>query len=195
MWLHDTTSVCVCENLCVCVCVCPIFHFKVHWKASWLLEEWASRFLALCHLWFPHSAACRTYQCNNERQNTHTHSNALTHTWPPAREDKHTHTHGTYKWTSPESSLTFKRTHLCTLPHTEANSLGIDSIPFCFSIYSGKIYPLTRSISNIGEGGSQGMPCFSATKMRGGLDRCPSFMNFYSLHLSNFNGCFKYSLC
>lgn len=34
------------------------------------------------------------------------------------------------------------------LPHTEPDRLGMDNIPFCFSIYSGKIWPLTCSISN-----------------------------------------------
>lgn len=77
-------SVCVCAHVCVCSRVCSIFFFKIHLRASWLLKEWANRFLALCHLWSLHSATCRTHQCYNEKQNTDTHAYTRTH--------MHTHT-------------------------------------------------------------------------------------------------------
>ena len=48
----------------------------------------------------------------------------------------------------PCGKCALKNTKSYTLPHTEPDRLGIDNIPFCFSIYSGKIWPLTSSISN-----------------------------------------------
>lgn len=49
------------------------------------------------------------------------------------------------------------------------------------------------------EESSQGMPCFSAKRARGGMDRCPSLVTGVSslnpTALFSENRCFKYSLC
>lgn len=70
--------------------------------------------------------------------------------------------------------------------------LGLDSIPFCFSVYSGKSSPLTSGVfPPPRKVGSRGMPLrLSADKTTAATDRCPPFTCF---------GCFsflprKYSL-
>lgn len=108
------------------MCVCSVFHFKIHLKGGRLLEEWANRFLALCHLWSAHSAACRTHQHHNEKQSTHTYTDAHTHIYIyccTACKDKytyirqtHTHTHTKLNLLTNTPSLWI--TQACRRSHT-----------------------------------------------------------------------------
>lgn len=112
-----------------------------------------------------HSCRCTS---NPTRKSKHTYDRCMPRTQKPGLlACAHTHTH-----------LLLNAQQFCTwpqtFPHVEANSLGIDSIPLCF--YSGKICPLTQSISNIEESSSQGMPCFTAKRVRQEMDQCPLFI-------------------
>lgn len=68
--------------------------FKIYLNTGWMLEEWTSRFLVLCHLWSLHSEACRTHQRQYEKQsNTHKHTadHSCRCTSHPTRKGKHTY--------------------------------------------------------------------------------------------------------
>lgn len=153
-----------------------MFHLKIHLKAGWQLEEWASTFLALRHLWSLHSVACRTRQCYDEKQSAHVNipSSTLADTQTyttPACKDNPTCTRDTqiHKIDPPQQhtpTLARARTRRPQMfPRIQANSLGKSSIPFWF--YNGKFCPLTWSIFNIQESSSRGMPCLSAERWDG----------------------------
>ncbi len=177
---------CLCECMCVCVCV-PYFSLTT-----------ANRFLALCNLLIlaqcsMQNASVLEWKAKHTHIRTRVHKRAPTHTHCITCSQHpllvktnintlgtDTYTHDTQNWSFSKEHHYFKIHTLMhtstgpqTFPHSEANSLGIDSIPICFSVYNGKIHPLTQSTSNIDEGGSQGMPCFSANRGRGGNGSMP----------------------
>lgn len=155
----------------MCVSVCITFHFEAHLKSDWRVSQQISGVTFDLGTARPAEHISTTMR-SRTRVHTYAELSLLvatdTHT-SGARAHAHVKVQS-YKQTCSQMHTFKAHTRTCkgpeTFPHIEANGLGINSIPFCFSVYSGKVCPLTLSISSIHEGDSQGTPCSSAKSER-----------------------------